>query len=190
VLPADHRIAWNGNALQNRPLVYLGPGVTDASVRGPGAIERTYVIKANGERDLDSSIFITAIATFEAQHVSVVGVVIRNALLGYNIMTIASRYVTVADNTIEALDIGSDGIVVENSQNVSVLRNMVSNGDDAIYVVTSFRDPRGPTSGWWTRSSHSRRRTSKSLSTPCERTRTQPARPRWRLASCRGGAAG
>jgi parallel beta-helix repeat protein len=66
----------------------------------------------------------------------------------YNLCLFTTENGTVSGNDISADIVAStDGVSIQNSQDITVTENTISNGDDGIYVWSSYNDPRG--GSWW-----------------------------------------
>lgn len=133
--------------LHNTPMVHAAHA-QNVKIEGEGAIQLTRASE-DGEKE-DETIHVAAIGLYD-----VTGFSVRDLdLLGASNFTVAlysSREGRVSNVRIESArwDSNTDGISIQNSQDIRVTRNTLRTGDDGIYVWSSYQDPRGGDGAWW-----------------------------------------
>lgn len=138
----------------NRPLVHAqnSEGVT---ITGRGSIVMTDT-KVDGEYDDSATIDVIPIGLHRVSNFVIEDLEILNAH-SYNVALFTTNDGVVENLNIDvdrARPVSTDGISIQNSQDIRVTRNLIYSGDDAIVVWASYQDQRAyqhPDGGdiWW-----------------------------------------
>jgi hypothetical protein len=136
-------INWDGWACQNYPLIYAGSGCRNVKITGTGTIRKTYA------GDDNTSIHNFCIAFFDVDTFEISNITITN-LTSYAMHPIRCRTGLISNVHITnplSCCYNSDGVSLNNCQNVRVTGCDMTDRDDGIYVWSSYADPRR--SAWW-----------------------------------------
>lgn len=152
---------WQGDlaALHNTPLVHAA-NATNVGVVGAGGVELTRATGGTVQQNEDATIHVAAIGfyrvtQFQVRNVDLIGASSYSLAL-YTTNNGTVQGVTIVSTNQDANPNGgsnTDGISIQNSQDIRVTGNSVRSGDDGIYVWASYRDRRGNLDGdsrsWW-----------------------------------------
>lgn len=133
-------LQWDLSALVNAPLVYA-TNASDVTITGGGTIQ----LGAGGStKPYLVPIGFVRVDGFTVENLHILGSHV------YNIVIIRGKHGIISGNDIVTANEGeTDGINLTNSQHIAVSGNTILNGDDGIYVVASYNDPRGGNGRWW-----------------------------------------
>ena len=133
-------LQWDLSAFVNTPLVYA-TNASNVAITGGGTIQ----MRPGGSTEpYLAPIGFVRVDGFAVGNLHILGAHV------YNIVIIRGNNGTISGNEIVTANEGeTDGINLTNSQHVTVSDNTILNGDDGIYVVASYNDPRGGNGRWW-----------------------------------------
>lgn len=143
----DTGLIWDGKYHSNYPLVFAGSGTSNVRITGGGTLELDYSSPLDEE-----NLFMSIIGFFAVEDFEISDIHLKHTH-GYNIALRKCRNgiirgVTISDPERGAPDGWStDGISLQNCQNMRITGCNITSSDDLIYIWTSYRDPRGRT--WW-----------------------------------------
>ena len=138
---------WDGKYHYNYPHIFAASGTSNIKITGGGTIEQDNTSKA-----LEDNIYMSAIGFFDVSGFEISDVHIKYTH-GYNIALRRCRRglvkgITVSDPEFGASDGWStDGVSMQNCQDIRVTGCCIVTSDDLIYIWTSYKDPRGR--NWW-----------------------------------------
>lgn len=141
--------------LHNPPLVYA-TDAQDVTVEGAGTIQLTRAEGATPLERENATIHTAAIGFYRVDDFTISGVSMLGASsFSLGLYTTTDGLVentTVIASSADANPVGghnTDGISIQNSQDLRITGNTVRAGDDGIYVWASYRDERGGDTSWW-----------------------------------------
>jgi parallel beta-helix repeat protein len=136
--------AFAVNALTNQPFIYATE-VSEVAVSGGSSLGGTIQMGEGGE----DNPYLEPIGFYKVNGYTISNLHIDGAH-GFNLALFTTENGTVSGNSIIASDeVNTDGVSLQNSQNVTVSKNTIENDDDGVYVWESYDDPRGGGSSWW-----------------------------------------
>ncbi|MBR2731814.1 MAG: GNAT family N-acetyltransferase [Clostridia bacterium] len=134
-------IKWSHLWYYNYPLVFAGEGVHDIRITGRGTIRM--MDDAVPEKILK----ICPIGLYRVRNFEISGIEITD-YHSYAMMPFTCENGLIKDVVIHHWSHGNgDGVCLMNCRNVRVHGCRMFTGDDAVYIFSSYRDPRG--GGWW-----------------------------------------
>lgn len=141
--------------LHNPPLVYASEA-HDVTIEGGGTIQLTRAEGATPLEAENATIHTAAIGLYRVDDFTIRDVSMLGASsFSLGLYTTTDGLVentTVIATSDDANPIGghnTDGISIQNSQDLRITGNTVRAGDDGIYVWASYRDERGGATSWW-----------------------------------------
>ena len=139
-------IRWGHSFYFNYPFIYSGEGNTNVKITGNGIIEMT-----SGET-CDDIMHICPIGFYRTDGFEISDITIQQfssyAMMPYTCKNGLIKDVTIKEPQCPSKNtINCDGISLMNCQNIRVTGCDITAGDDALYIFTSYDDPRGGT--WW-----------------------------------------
>lgn len=144
---------YNSSFNHNLPLLYSGQQ-HNVQIVGSGTVQMT-----QGSSDANT-IYLTPVGFYRVSHYKLAGLHILGSSV-YNLSLFTTDHGLVKDLTITAAAgpqdgymAQSDGVSLMNSQYIRITGNTIRNGDDAMYVWSSYADSRAypdPLNGiqWW-----------------------------------------
>ncbi len=137
-------IKWAHAWYFNLPFLYAPEGTHHFAVTGKGTI-RMMDWPEDGRM-----MRIAPVGLYRAHHFEVADIHITN-YHAYAVMPYTCSHGVFRNLTIDGFTGGNeDGISLMNSQHIRITGCTISSGDDAIYIFSSYRDPRGNTiPTWW-----------------------------------------
>ena len=134
-------IKWSHNWYHNYPLIFAPAGSSGFAVRGRGTIRMMEVA------DPEKIIKICPIGFFRCSDFEIADVHITN-YHSYAVMPFSCERGVFRDLKIDNWSHGNgDGICLMNCRDIRVTGCSMYTGDDAVYIFSSYRDPRR--SEWW-----------------------------------------
>lgn len=148
-------VTWGHSWYENYPFIYAGEGTQDVRITGKGIIDMTRGDgRVHGDsftskpENCDKTIHICPIGFYRVDGFEISGITIQNyctyAIMPYTCDNGLINGITIKDFN-DSLN--TDGISLMNCQNIRITNCHLTTGDDALYVFTSYNDPRGGT--WW-----------------------------------------
>ena len=142
-------VRWGHSFYKSYPLIYAGEGTTNVKITGAGTIEMT------PEEKCADTIHLCPVGLYRVSNFTISDItIIKSSAYGMMPFTCTDgliQNVTMKDFVSSTPDVADhlngDGISLQNCQNIRVTGCNLSVTDDAIYIFTSYRDPRGGT--WW-----------------------------------------
>ena len=147
VLDHDYStVRWGHSFYFNYPFIYAGEGTKNVAITGKGIIDMTPA------ETCAETLHICPIGFYRTENFEISDVTIQNfssyAIMPYTCKNGLISGITVKDYACyEKSGINCDGISMMNCQDMRVTGCNISAGDDALYIFTSYNDPRGGT--WW-----------------------------------------
>ena len=137
-------VAWGHTWYENQPLIYAGEGTQNIKVTGLGIIEMTRGV------DCDHTLHICPLGLYRVSNFEISNITIQD-YSSYAIMPYSCDHGLFSNVTVrDYADTNTDGISMQNCQNMRVTGCHLTTGDDSLYVWTSYNDPRGQI--WWSSS--------------------------------------
>ena len=134
-------IKWSHNWYRNYPLIFAPEGSHGFSVRGRGTIRMMEVT------DPEKIIKLCPIGFYRCRDFEIADVRITN-YHSYALMPFTCTNGVFRNLTVDGSNHGNgDGICLMNCKNIRVTGCNMDTGDDAVYIFSSYRDPRR--SEWW-----------------------------------------
>ena len=134
----DTSIQWNAAAFYNYPLIYAGDGTKNIKITGKGTIEM------NAGNDSRGAMTMQAIGLFQVDGYELSEFTVRK-YYAYCIKAVSCSNGLCKNLTIDianGLLGGTDGINLNNCQNIRVTGCRLNTGDDGVYIASAYRDPR------------------------------------------------
>ena len=134
-------IRWSHMWYYNYPMIFAPEGTNNIKVTGKGTLLMMPI------DDIEHIIRICPIGFFKVSHFEISDITITN-YHSYAMMPFHSNHGLIKNLTVEKSCQGNgDGFCIMNCQNIRVTGCKMDCGDDAIYIFSSYKDPRG--GGWW-----------------------------------------
>ena len=134
-------IKWSHNWYRNYPLIFAPAGSRDFAVRGKGTVRMMEVT------DPEKIVKLCPIGFYRCSDFEIADVHITN-YHSYALMPFTCERGVFRDLTVDGSNHGNgDGICLMNCRNIRVTGCKMDTGDDAVYIFSSYRDPRR--SEWW-----------------------------------------
>ncbi len=144
---------WDHSMYHNLPLLYAG-NQHNVTITGDGVIQLSEAASDAATIHL-TAVGLYRVSHYEISHVQILGAVEYNlSLFTTDHGLIKDLTITAAAGNVDGYHANTDGISLQNSQHVRITGNTIRNGDDAIYIWSSYRDPRAYISSlggslWW-----------------------------------------
>ncbi len=148
-------VVWGHTWFENYPLIYAGEGSTNVKVTGKGIIDMTRGDgRVHGDsmtakpENCDITLHICPIGFYRVDGFEISDITIQNYST-YAVMPYTCWNGMISGITVKGYNdsLNTDGISLMNCQNIRITGCHLTTGDDALYVFTSYDDPRGGT--WW-----------------------------------------
>ena len=142
-------VRWGHSFYKNYPFIYAGEGTTNVKITGAGTVEMTPEVACADTIHL-CPVGFYRVSNFEISDITIT----KSSAYGMMPFTCNNgliQNVTMKDFYSKNVDgsehLNGDGISLQNCQNIRVTGCDLTVTDDAIYIFTSYKDPRGGT--WW-----------------------------------------
>lgn len=134
-------VRWGHAWYQNFPLIYAGEGTSNVKITGSGIIEMT------PGRNCDETLHLCPIGLYRVDGFVVSDVTITHCS-NYGMMPFTCKNGLIQNVTMKSFVCkNGDGISLQNCQDIRITGCNLDVTDDAIYIFTSYADPRG--GAWW-----------------------------------------
>ncbi|MBR0510383.1 MAG: hypothetical protein IJJ85_09715 [Clostridia bacterium] len=134
-------IKWSHNWYHNYPLIFAPEGAHDFAVKGSGTIRMMDC------EDPEQLMKICPVGFYRCHHFEIADVHICN-YHSYAVMPFTCHHGVFRNLKIDHWSHGNgDGICLMNSRHIRITGCDMYTGDDAVYIFSSYRDPRR--SEWW-----------------------------------------
>lgn len=139
----DTSVKYNHTWYSNYPFIYAGEGTENVKITGAGIIEMTRGSLNNG----NDTICVCPVGLYRVKGFEISDITIQNYCT-YAIMPYTCNQGLIRNVTIQDAEFGSgDGISLMNSQDIRITGCNITTNDDAIYIFSSYDDPRA--ANWW-----------------------------------------
>lgn len=134
-------VRWGHTWYESWPLVYAGEGTENIKITGNGKIEMT---RGDG---CDLTLHMCPIGFYRVNNFEVSDISIEQCS-NYGMMPYHCKNGLIQNVSMDNFKCkNGDGISLQNCQDIRITGCVLNVTDDAIYVYTSYKDPRGGT--WW-----------------------------------------
>lgn len=134
-------IKWSHNWYHNYPFIFAPEGSRDFAVKGKGTVRMMEVT------DTERIMKLCPIGFYRCSDFEISGIHITD-YHGYAMMPFTSRRGLIKDVRIDNWSHGNgDGVCLMNCSDIRITGCDMFTGDDAVYIFSSYRDPRK--SEWW-----------------------------------------
>ncbi len=134
-------VKWSHMWYYNYPMIFATEGTKNIKITGKGTI---YMMVVNDPKDI---LHLCPIGFFKVSGFEISDITITN-YHSYAMMPFHSDHGLIKNLTVENSNQGNgDGFCIMNCQNIRVTGCKMDCGDDAIYIFSSYKDPRR--SDWW-----------------------------------------